>query len=202
MAEILDLVDLDELRHQVREKYREVAADPAGAHHFHTGRAHAIRLGYPAHPLSDLPEEACEAFAGVGNPFYWGGPQPGDRVVDLGSGAGMDSFLAALWVGDTGHVIGIDMTPEMLERSRTMAARLGLKNVEFREGVIENQPVEDGWADLVISNGVINLCPDKIGVYREIFRVLRPGGRMTVADICLQKPVPEDALRDIDLWTG
>jgi SAM-dependent methyltransferase len=205
MAEILELVDLDELREQVREKYREVAADPTGAqhpHHFHTGRAHAIRLGYPAHPLTDLPEDACEAFAGVGNPFYWGGPQPGERVVDLGSGAGMDSFLAAQWVGSEGRVIGVDMTPEMLERSRSMAERLGLKNIEFRDGLIESLPVEDGWADLVISNGVINLCPDKIGVYRQIFRVLRPGGRMTVADICLERPVPEEALRDIDLWTG
>lgn len=205
MAEILELIDLGELRHRVREKYREVAADPTGAehpHHFHTGRAHAVRLGYPAHPLIDLPDEACEAFAGVGNPFYWGGPRPGERVVDLGSGAGMDSFLAALWVGGEGSVIGIDMTPEMLDRSRSMADKLKLKNVEFREGLIENLPVEDGWADVVISNGVINLCPDKIGVYRQIFRVLRPGGRMTVADICLERPVPEEALRDIDLWTG
>jgi transposase len=153
MAEILDLVDLDELRHQVREKYRDVAADPIGTqhpHHFHTGRAHAARLGYPTHPLSDLPEEACEAFAGVGNPFYWGGPKPGERVIDLGSGAGMDSFLAALWVGSEGRVIGVDMTPEMVERSRLMAEKLGLKNVEFREGLIEDLPVEDGWADVVI----------------------------------------------------
>jgi SAM-dependent methyltransferase len=205
MAEILDLVDLDELRHQVREKYREVAADPGGTehpHHFHTGRAHAIRLGYPSHPLDKLPEEACEAFAGMGNPFYWGGPQPGEKVVDLGSGAGMDSFLAALWVGDEGSVIGVDMTPEMLELSRAMAQKLGLQNVEFREGLIEDLPIENGWADVVISNGVINLCPDKLGVCREIFRVLRPGGRMTVADICVERPVPEDALRDIDLWTG
>ena len=114
----------------------------------------------------------------------------------------MDSFLAALWVGGEGRVIGVDMTPEMLDRSRAMAVRLGLKNVEFREGLIEDLPVEDGWADVVISNGVINLCPDKIGVYRQIFRVLKPGGRMTVADICLERPVPEEALRDIDLWTG
>jgi len=123
-------------------------------------------------------------------------------VVDLGSGAGMDSLLAALWVGDEGHVIGIDMTPEMLDRSRSMATKLGLKHLEFREGLIEELPVEDGWADVVISNGVINLCPDKMGVYRQIFRVLKPGGRMTIADICLERPVPADALRDIDLWTG
>jgi|SRR2546428_11106389 len=202
MAEILELVDLVELRHQVREKYAAVAAEPKAAYHFHTGRAHAIRLGYPPTPLDQLPDEACEAFAGVGNPFYWGGPKPGENVVDLGSGAGMDTFLAALWVGGEGRVIGVDMTPEMLARSRSMAEKVGLKNVEFREGLIEDVPVQNGWADLVISNGVINLCPDKIGVYREIFRMLRTGGRMTIADICLERPVPEEALRDIDLWTG
>lgn len=202
MAEILKLVDLDELRKEVREKYREVAQNPTAAYHFHTGRAHALRLGYPASPLDQLPEEACEAFAGVGNPFYWGGPNPGENVVDLGSGAGMDSFLAALWTGPTGHVVGVDMTPEMIDRSRAMAAALRLENIEFRQGVIEDLPVEDSWADVVISNGVINLCPDKIGVYRQIFRVLRPGARMTIADICLERPVPEEALRDIDLWTG
>ena len=202
MAEILEGVDLEALRKEVRERYREVAEDPTGEYHFHTGRAHAIRLGYPPTPLDRLPDFACEAFAGVGNPFYWGGPTPGERVVDLGSGAGMDSFLAALWVGGEGKVIGVDMTPEMLDRSRSMAARLGLDNVEFRDGLIEDLPVEDGWADVVISNGVINLCPDKLGVYRQIFRVLRPAGRMTVADICVERPVPEEALRDIDLWTG
>lgn len=202
MADILELVDLEALRLEVREKYREVAEDPSAQYHFHTGRAHAIRLGYPSSPLDQLSEEACEAFAGVANPFYWGGPRPGERVVDLGSGAGMDSFLAALWVGPTGGVIGVDMTPEMLERSRDLAARLGLANVEFREGFIEKVPIEDGWADLVISNGVINLCPDKLGVYREVNRVLKPGGRMTIADICVEKPVPESALKDIDLWTG
>jgi SAM-dependent methyltransferase len=202
VADILELVDLDALRLEVREKYREVAEDPSAEYHFHTGRAHAIRLGYPSSPLDQLSEEACDAFAGVANPFYWGGPRPGERVVDLGSGAGMDSFLAALWVGPTGGVIGVDMTPEMLERSRDLAARLGLANVEFREGFIEKVPIEDGWADVVISNGVINLCPDKLGVYREVNRVLKPGGRMTIADICVEKPVPESALKDIDLWTG
>src|SRR5436309_3700974 len=195
MAEILEGVDLEALRKEVRERYREVAEDPTGEYHFHTGRAHAIRLGYPPTPVDRLPDFACEAFAGVGKPFYWGGPTHGERVVDLGSGAGMDSLLAALWVGGEGKVIGVDMTPEMLDRSRSMAARLGLDNVEFRDGLIEDLPVEDGWADVVISNGVINLCPDKLGVYRQIFRVLKPGGRMTVADICLERPVPEEALR-------
>lgn len=202
MADILELVDLDNLRQEVREKYREVALEPTAEYHFHTGRAHAIRLGYPSSPLDELPDEACEAFAGVANPFYWGGPSRGERVVDLGSGAGMDTFLAALWTGPTGHVIGVDMTPQMVERSRGLAARLGLANVEFREGFIEDLPVDDGWADVVISNGVINLCPDKLGVYRQINRILKPGGRMTIADICVEKPVPESAMRDIDLWTG
>jgi len=202
VADILELVDIEVLRKEVRDKYREVAASPGGTYHFHTGRAHAARLGYPEAPLNQLPEEACEAFAGVGNPFFWGVPQPGERVVDLGSGSGMDSFLAAMAVGPSGRVVGVDMTPEMLERSRGLADRLGLTNIEFRQGFIEEPPIEDGWADVVISNGVINLCPDKLGVYRQVHRMLRSGGRMTVADICLERPVPEEALRDIDLWTG
>jgi arsenite methyltransferase len=202
MSDTTALVDLDRLRAEVQAKYREVADDPTGDYHFHTGRAHARRLGYPAWPLNQLPDEACAAFAGVANPFHWDHPQPGERVVDLGSGAGMDAFLAALWVGPTGQVIGVDMTPEMLARAQRLADQLGLGNVEFRHGVIEDLPVEDGWADVVISNGVINLCPDKVGVYREVHRVLKPGGRLRVADICVERPVPEAALRDIDLWTG
>jgi arsenite methyltransferase len=195
-------VDVATLRAEVQAKYREVAQDPTGDYHFHTGRAHARRLGYPPWPLEQLPEQACEAFAGVANPFHWDYPRPCDRVVDLGSGAGMDSLLAAVWVGPHGQVIGVDMTPEMLARSRRLADQLGLGNVEFRCGVIEHLPIEDGWADVVISNGVINLCPDKVGAYREVHRVLKPGGRMRVADICVERPVPEGALRDIDLWTG
>lgn len=202
MAEILDLVDVNQLRQEVQTKYREVAQAPAGDYHFHTGRAHAFRLGYPQALLDRLPEEACEAFAGMANPFYWETPTPGQRVVDLGSGGGMDSFVAALCVGDEGRVIGVDMTPQMLDRSRRVADTHGFANVEFRQGYIENAPIEDGWADVVISNGVINLCPDKLGVCREIARMLRPGGRMMIADICIDKPIPESALRDIDLWTG
>ena len=202
-ANIVELVDVDELRREVREKYREVAQAPSAGYHFHTGRAHALRMGYPASPLDQLPDVATDAFAGVANPFHWGLPQPGERVVDLGSGAGMDSFIAALAVGPEGHVIGIDMTPEMIERARNLAEQLGLGNVEFRAGVIEEVPVESGWADVVISNGVINLCPDKLAVYREVHRILKPGGgRMTIADICVERPVPESALQDIDLWTG
>lgn len=201
-ANIVDLVDVDTLRDEVRKKYREVADTPTAEFHFHTGREHAIRMGYPESPLDQLPEKATEAFAGVANPFHWGLPQPGEKVVDLGSGAGMDSFIAALSVGTEGRVLGIDMTPEMIERSTRLTEELGLGNVEFREGFIENVPVPDAWADVVISNGVINLCPDKLGVYGEIHRILKPGGRMNIADICVERPVPEGALKDIDLWTG
>jgi len=195
-------VDIDELRKEVRDKYRAVAADPTAEYHFHTGRAHALKLGYSAEALDRLPEEACEAFAGVANPFYWGLPKPGECVVDLGSGGGMDSFLAASAVGDTGSVIGIDMTEEMVCRAMANARTLDLPNLEFRTGYIEDLPIGSGWADRVISNGVINLCPDKMGVYKEIERVLKPDGVMTIADICVERPVPESALGDIDLWTG
>jgi arsenite methyltransferase len=200
--DIADLVDVDALRDEVRKKYREVVDAPTADFHFHTGRAHAVRMGYPEEALDRLPEEATEAFAGVANPFHWGMPKPGERVVDLGSGAGMDSFIAAIAVGPEGRVIGVDMTPEMIERAGELADSMGLDNIEFREGLIERLPIEPGWADVVISNGVVNLCPDKRGVYKQVRRVLRPGGRMTIADICVEKPVPSGALKDIDLWTG
>ena len=196
------LVDVDTLRTQVRDKYRDVADDPHGVHHFHTGRPLAARLGYDAALVADLPDRAVESFAGVGNPFSLRPLEPGSRVVDVGSGAGFDSFIAATHVGPTGHVIGIDMTPEMLAKSRATAEHLQLGHVEFREGFAEVMPVEDGWADVVISNGVINLCADKQAVFAEIFRVLRPGGVLQFADIANGRPVPIEAMLDVDLWTG
>lgn len=201
-ANIVDIVDVDALREEVRKKYREVAESPTADFHFHTGRAHALRMGYPAPTLDELPEEAVRAFAGVANPFYWGLPRRGEKVVDLGSGTGMDSFIAARCVGPSGYVIGVDMTAQMVDRATDLARQLCLDNVEFRMGFIEDLPVEDGWADVVISNGVVNLCPDKVRVYKEVGRTLKPGGRMTIADICVERPVPEGALKDVDLWTG
>jgi arsenite methyltransferase len=196
------LVDAHALREQVREKYREVALNPRGSFHFHTGRPLAARLGYDAAAASALPEGAVESFAGVGNPFSLRRLRPGERVVDVGSGAGFDSFIAADQVGPGGRVVGVDMTAEMLGKSRATARELGLAQVEFREGLAERLPVEDGWADAVISNGVINLCADKKAVFTEIRRVLRPGGWLQFADIANGRPVPDEALRDIDLWTG
>ena len=196
------LVDQDALREQVRGKYREVALDPGASFHFHTGRALASRLGYESAAVGALPDRAVESFAGVGNPFSLRRLASGERVVDVGSGAGFDSFIAADQVGPAGQVVGIDMTPEMLAKSRRTAEALGLAHVQFREGLAEALPVQDGWADVVISNGVINLCADKQVVFAEIFRVLRPGGRLQFADIANGRPVPIEALRDIDLWTG
>jgi arsenite methyltransferase len=194
-------VDVVALRDEVRAKYRDVAVNPHSTFHFHTGRPLARRLGYDDAIVSRMPESAIEAFAGVGNPFSQGALNPGERVVDLGSGAGFDCFIAAEQVGAEGRVVGVDMTEEMLERSRTTATAMGLGNVEFRRGIIEDLPVEDGWADVVISNGVINLCADKRRVFNEIMRVLRPGGRLQFADIATGKVVPEAAIRNIDLWT-
>ncbi len=201
MAEDL-LVDADELRAQVRDKYREVAVDPHRTFHFHTGRPLAARLGYEASAVGALPDRAVESFAGVGNPFSLRRLEPRERVVDVGSGAGFDSFIAAGQVGESGSVIGVDMTAEMLDKSRATADELGFDHVEFREGLAEMLPVDAVWADAVISNGVINLCADKQAVFTEIFRVLRPGGWLQFADIANGRPVPTEALRDIDLWTG
>jgi SAM-dependent methyltransferase len=196
------LVDPAALREQVRDKYREVATEPHRSFHFHTGRPLAARLGYEQVAVDALPDVAVESFAGVGNPFSLRRLPAGARVVDVGSGAGFDSFIAAGQVGDDGRVVGVDMTEEMLTKSRATATELGLSHVEFREGLAEHLPVTDGWADVVISNGVINLCADKRAVFDEIRRVLRPGGTLQFADIANGRPVPPEALRDIDLWTG
>ena len=196
------LLDVDVLRTAIQVEYAEVAACPTKGFHFHTGRFLADRLGYPAAHVDALPDPAVESFAGVGNPFSWGDLQPGETAVDLGCGAGFDTILAAQMVGPEGLVIGIDMTPAMLNKARQNAESLRLSNVDLREGFLEELPVADGTADVVISNGVINLCPDKATVLAEAFRVLKPGGRLQIADIIVAKAVPEGAQQDIALWTG
>jgi arsenite methyltransferase len=195
-------VDAVALREQVKKKYREVALEPQAKFHFHTGRYLASRLGYDDAFVQSLPDAAVESFAGVANPFALRRLANGERVVDVGSGGGFDSFVAADQVGPAGRVVGVDMTEEMLAKSRATAARLGLENVEFRAGLAEDLPVEDGWADVVISNGVINLCADKKAVFSEIFRALRPGGRLQFADIANGKSVPAVAMQNVDLWTA
>jgi len=190
------------LREAVRSKYREVATDPRGSFHFHTGRPLAARLGYDVTIVDTLPDAAVESFAGVADPFALRPLRWGERVVDAGSGGGFDCFVAARQVGPEGHVVGIDMTAEMLERARDTARTLNLANVEFREGLLESLPIEDGWADVAISNGVINLCADKPGVFSELYRALRPGGHLQFGDIAPGRPVPEAAVRNIDLWTA
>ncbi len=194
-------VDPVALREEVKNKYRAVASNPSGEYHFHTGRVAAKRLGYDSAVVDAMPDAAVESFAGVANPFSLRPLEQGESVVDTGSGAGFDSFIAAHQIGPRGRVVGVDMLPEMLEKSRKTAELMGLKNLEFREGLLEEIPVEDGWADVVISNGVINLCADKKRVFLEIWRVLRPGGRLQFGDIASGQPIPESALRDIDLWT-
>ncbi|HEX2182511.1 MAG TPA: methyltransferase domain-containing protein [Rubrobacteraceae bacterium] len=195
-------LDVDVLREAIREEYAEVASDPQKGFHFHTGRPLACILEYADEWLEGIPETSIESFAGTGNPFSLGLPRPGEKVLDLGSGAGMDSLIAARMVGPDGRVIGVDMTPAMLEKSRQAARQAGLSNVEFREGYAEDLPVEDGWADVVISNGVLNLMPDKAAALEEMDRALTSGGRLQMGDILVQRAVPEGAKRKIDLWTG
>jgi SAM-dependent methyltransferase len=195
-------VDVARLRDEIRTNYGAVVEHPDATFHFHTGLRAAANAGYRDEWLEGLPKSSIASFAGVANPFHWGLPRPAERVVDVGSGTGMDAMVAANAVGAEGRVIGVDMTPEMIERAREGAEEAEISNVEFRVGFAEQLPVDDGWADVVISNGVINLVPDKLGAYQEIARVLKPGGRVQIADICVEKPVPESALKDIDLWTG
>jgi SAM-dependent methyltransferase len=195
-------VDTAVLRKAIQEEYREVAEHPDKGFHFHTGRRLTQIVGYKDEWLTGVSERAIETFAGTGNPFAMGELREGERVVDVGSGGGIDSLVAARMVGPTGRVVGVDMTPAMLERARAAAAESGLENVEFREAYMEELPVPDGWADVVISNGVLNLTPDKQKTLGEMFRVLRPGGRLQIADILVSRAVPEGAKNKIDLWTG
>lgn len=195
-------VDAAALREAVKGKYRDVAREPGGAYHFHTGRPLAKRLGYDPKVVDAMPDAAVESFAGVANPFALRALDQGEKVIDAGSGGGFDCFVAARQVGPRGYVVGVDMLSEMLDKSRRTAALMGLENVEFRDGLAEEIPAKDGWADVVISNGVINLCADKKRVFAELWRVLRPGGWLQFGDIANGKPVPESALRNIDLWTA
>lgn len=196
------LLDVNKLRSAIQDEYAEVAACPMKGFHFHTGRFLAERLGYPAELVAALPDPVVESFAGVGNPFAWGQPAPGETVLDLGSGAGFDTLQAAAMVGPAGRAIGVDMTPAMADKARRNAALLGLGNAEFREGYLEELPVADASVDVVISNGVVNLCPDKAAVLAEAYRVLKPSGRLQLSDIVVSSAVPEDAKADISLWTG
>ncbi len=195
-------LDLKSLRRAIQNEYQLVADNPDHGFHFHTGRPLARMLGYDDAWLEGITEAAIASFAGTGNPFSVEQPGPSDRIVDVGCGACMDSLIAAKMVGPEGRVVGVDMTPAMIAKARRAARDTGLRNVEYREGFGEALPVFDGWADLVISNGVLNLMPDKHAALGEMARVLKPGGRLQIADILVEKPVPEGAKRNIDLWTG
>ena len=195
-------IDVDVLKAEIRKTYASVSEEPAKDFVFPTGRDWAVDLDYPADLLSRVPDTAVESFAGVANPFSLGALEPGELVLDVGSGAGTDSLVAAQMVAPDGRVTGIDMTPQMLAKARRAAEEMGLENVEFIEAEAEQLPFPDESFDVIVSNGVIDLVPDKDAVFSEFRRVLRPGGRMQVADVTIQNPVSEEGRRDIDLWTG
>ena len=194
-------IDIGLLKSEIKKTYASVSQEPEKDFIFPTGRAWAVDLGYTAE-LSQVPDHIAESFAGVANPFLLGRLEPGERVLDLGSGAGTDSLVAALMVGELGSVTGIDMTPEMVAKAQSGAAELGVSNVTFVEGEAEELPFGDASFDVLISNGVIDLIPDKDAVFSSIYRVLVPGGRIQVADVTIQQPVSEEGRRKIDLWTG
>jgi arsenite methyltransferase len=194
-------LDVALLKSEIRRKYASVSTEPEQHFVFPTGGSWAEDLGYPEE-LANVPESAVQSFAGVANPFSLGRIERGARVLDVGSGAGTDSLVAAQMVGPGGRVTGIDMTPEMLAKARDAAAEMGATNVEFVEAEAERLPFPDASFEVVISNGVIDLVPDKDAVFSELFRVLAPGGRIQIADVTIQKPVSEEGRRNIDLWTG
>jgi SAM-dependent methyltransferase len=194
-------IDVELLKSEIKKTYARVSQEPTEDFIFPTGRAWAEDLDYPPE-LANVPESAAESFAGVANPFSLGRLASGERVLDLGSGAGTDSLVAAQMVGESGRVTGIDMTVQMLAKARAAAAEMRLEQVEFVEGEAEQLPFPDDSFDVVISNGVIDLIPDKEAVFAQLFRVLAPGGRMQIADVTIQNPVSADGRRNIDLWTG
>jgi SAM-dependent methyltransferase len=197
------VVDVEAVRDAIRDRYRAVAENPAGSYHCHTGRRLATLLGYRDTVVDVLPDRAVESFSGVANPFALRRIREGERVVDVGSGAGFDSFLAVQLVGPSGRVIGVEMTSAMIDKARETARVLGLDGrVEFREGLAERLPVEDGWADVVIANGVFNLCPDKRAVFAEVRRVLRTGGVVQFAEIANSRPFPVESVCHVDPGTG
>ena len=198
----LSNISSDILRQAIIKEYAEVAQTPGKGYHFHTGRAATDRIGYDPSLFSEVPEENIASFAGTGNPFCLGPIHAGETVIDIGSGAGFDALIASVIVGPTGRVIGIDMTEEMLHKARKGAHKMGAGHVEFQQGYADNLPLTEDFADVVISNGVLNLTPDKTKTLREWVRVLKPGGRLFIGDILISKPLPQEALDDISLWTG
>lgn len=202
VADKLQNVDQDSLESQVKDMYTKVAEKPHEEYHFEMGRGLTERLGYAPEDLDSIPAEAIDSFAGVGYYFHLAMLKPGETVVDLGSGSGTDAFVAALKVGGEGKVIGIDMTDAQLDKASALRDRDGFANVEYRKSYIEDLPVADASVDTVISNGVINLSPDKPAVFREVARILKPGGRLAIADIVTQSQLPETVSCNADLWAA